>query len=175
MVDSTYRNYSPFFQMYLTPFNEIVVGNYQGIPGNYHLIHQPDSAGLACQFEKEGLNVPGSFDNICLPNIVNLQLGALAGSGCDTVTDIKYTLPDVVQEIRLFPNPASDVVFLETRGYGTGGTLEVADATGRMIYTNADFDETTVIKVKDWPAGVYFWRLQQGQKNTGYGKLPVQH
>ncbi|HRG90436.1 MAG TPA: T9SS type A sorting domain-containing protein, partial [Chitinophagales bacterium] len=175
MKDSTYQNNDPFFLLNLTPFNEIVIGNYQGTPGNYHLIHQPDSGGLVCQFEKEALEIPGSWDNIALPNIVNLQLGALPGSGCDTITSIVYTSSEVETEIRVFPNPCSDLIFIETKGYGTGGVLEITDATGRTQYMNASFDETTVIKVNNWPAGVYFWQLQQGQKKTGYGKLLVQH
>src|SRR4051812_20533462 len=118
MKDSTYQNDDPFFLMNRTPFNEIVVGNYQGTPGNYHLIHQPDSAGLTCQFEKESLNVPGSWDNICLPNIVNLHLGVLQGSGCDTITDVQFLLPQVELAVSVFPNPAADLVFLETNGYG---------------------------------------------------------
>ena len=80
--------------MFISPHNKIIVSNYQGIPVSpYCIINNPDSAGLACNFQKEALSIPSALTYRTLPNIVNLKLGALVGSGCDTITAIPAFTP----------------------------------------------------------------------------------
>lgn len=176
-VDSTYKNSSPFFTMFISPHDKIIVSNYQGAPinCNLHTIEAPDSAGLACNFQKESLAIPGALTSYTLPNIVDLKLDALPA--CDTI--IWDAIPEHVnteeKQIRIFPNPADERVFIETQGYGTGGTLQITDALGRSVYINQHFDETTAIRVSNWQSGVYYWHLSQEQRVIGNGKLVVKH
>ncbi len=179
-VDSTYKNSSPFYSLFITPHNKIIIANYQGLPAfcNYHTIESPDLPGAACNFQKESLFIPSSYSNYTLPNVVNLKLGALSGSACDTiVTTTGPQAPDggLKNQIRVFPNLATDVVFIETSGYGPGGELEVTNALGQRCYYYPNFDETTAIKTRDWPSGPYFWRITRKGQITGQGKLLVQH
>ncbi len=178
--DSTYRNSDPFFSMFLTPHNKIMVSNFQGGPAycGYHVIESPDSGGAACDFRKESIVVPGAISSYTLPNIINLKLEAFTGSVCDTLNDTLINalfapLPE--QYIRVFPNPANDKVFIETSGYGPGGELEVTNALGQRCYYYPNFDETTAIKTRDWPSGPYFWHITRKGQITGQGKLLVQH
>ncbi len=179
-TDSTYRNSDPFFSMFLTPHNKIIVSNYQGLPAycGYHTIEYPDSVGFACGFQKESIVVPSALSSNTLPNIINLQLGALVSSACDTLSDTLISAlfaPLHEQYIGVFPNPANDKVFIETSGYGPGGELEVTNALGQRFYYYPNFDETTAIKTRDWPSGTYFWRITRKGQIIGQGKLLVQH
>ncbi len=179
-IDSTYKNDAPFYSIFITPHKKIIIANFQGVPifCNYHTIESPDLPGAACNFQKESLFIPSSYSNYTLPNIVNLKLGALSGSACDTiVTTTGPQIPEggLKNQIRVFPNPAADVVFIETSGYGPGGELEVTNALGQRCYYYPNFDETTAIKTRDWPSGTYFWHITRKGQITGQGKLLVQH
>ncbi len=177
--DSTYRNSSPFFTPFVTPHNKIMICNYQGGPAfcNLHTIEAPDSVGLTCNFQKNSLFIPSAYSNTTLPNVINLKLGALPRSTCDTVTAIANMEP-VTQDIfsvKVFPNPSANLVFIESTHKEAVGGLIVTDALGRMQYSNNTFEQATVVKVKDWQNGIYFWSITTTTGKNFYGKFIVQH
>ncbi|MCX6198766.1 MAG: T9SS type A sorting domain-containing protein [Bacteroidetes bacterium] len=178
MNDSTYQNDEPFFTMALSPQNEIFICNKQGFYYNssFHIIHEPDSGGLACNFEKEALPVLGCWDNTTLPNLVNLKLGADTGSLCDTIVnaiDNRLQITDS-SEIQVFPNPANEVVYVEEHKLKSKGELEMFDAMGRRVYVNEHFDEATVVNVKWWVNGLYFYSLKTKEREQR-GKFIVEN
>ncbi len=175
IVDSTYTNPDPFFNLFVTPTNKIMVSNFQGLPGAYHIIHHPDSAGLACQFQKEALDIPGCWDNVTLPNVVNFGLGKIAGGACDTILGIGALPEKEAFAVKVFPNPATELVYIETADYYHIATLEIIDALGQTVYRNPNFDGATAISVSAWVNGVYFWRLEGKNTPRLSGKLLVQH
>ena len=79
------------------------------VPVNTHLsvINNPDSLGLACSFVGLGQYLNGYRTYLGLPNDVNLALGPLSGSVCDTLSvglgEIKDDIP-----IQVFPNPSTE-------------------------------------------------------------------
>ncbi len=175
--DTSYSNTEPFFLSALSPQNKIIVSNLQGGVGSpYHVIESPDSGGLACGFMKEVIAIPGSYDNNCLPNVVNLKLGAMVGSGCDTITtDIRHETQDNRQmQMQVFPNPANEVLYIEEHELKSKGTLEIYDAMGRRVYVNKGFDEATGVRVKEWGEGLYFYSLKTKAKDYS-GKFIVYH
>lgn len=177
-VDSTYKNISPFFLLALTPHNTIMVSNYQGvIPfSHFHIIQYPDSAGIACHFQKESFEIPGSYDNIALPNLPNLKLGADTGSLCDT---LRMGVPPSGDKaglgVRCFPNPASDKVFIEVSdNLHYLGEITITDNLGRITYQNKNYDGAAVINVQQWTNGMYFYKLKTKSYEHA-GKFIVQH
>ncbi len=74
----------------------------------------------------------------------------------------------------IFPNPASDQVFIES-ATTTQGELSIADELGRVLYTNPHFDGATAIKVNNWMNGIYFYRLRTSTNEQRSGKIVVQH
>ncbi|MBK7341972.1 MAG: hypothetical protein IPJ06_01965 [Saprospiraceae bacterium] len=65
-----------------------------------HVIHQPDSLGMACQVENDAIRTPALY-RLNMPIFPNFRLGRSIGSFCDTIyrDQHAYTL-------KAFPNPA---------------------------------------------------------------------
>ena len=72
-----------FFMNQLAPDNKIYLGTFNGNKA-LHYIDQPDAPGLACNVVQHGLQLPTY--NVSIPNFPNYDLGALEGSGCDTLS-----------------------------------------------------------------------------------------
>jgi len=72
-----------FDNMLLAPDGKIYIGGADSI--SYHIIHEPDSLGLACDFEQGGLVFPLAYPNPWFPYFPNYRLGALEGSECDSI------------------------------------------------------------------------------------------
>lgn len=180
--DSTYKNSLPHFTLALTPHNNILVSNRQGLPAfcNYHEIKYPDSAGTACRFQKESFYVPSSYSNYTLPNLANIKLGAITGSPCDTIISaIEYwsAKNSKEQTVLVFPNPANKIIYLELdNNRYFKGELSVADNTGKIIYINNNYDGAAVINVQHWANGIYFYSITgNDDKHNYFGKFVVQH
>ena len=110
-----------------------------------------------------------------LPNIVNLKLGALVGSGCDTITAIPaFTPPSGVGGLRAFPNPANEWFFVELPNADTEMELTVFNLTGQLI-TKKHFVTNTALNAKEWQNGFYQWSVTENAKPVAHGKFVVQH
>ncbi len=72
----------PFEAQYLAPNGKIIISNWDGGNPNFHVIEQPDSAGLACDFRKSSLFLPTVNSASSIANMINYDLGKL--QGCDT-------------------------------------------------------------------------------------------
>lgn len=167
-----------FNQMHLAPNGKIYIANYQGFTYALHVINEPDSAGLACGFVKWGLPIPANSASQT-SNMVHYRMGALAGSGCDTITTA--TSPNLSEgeeqrQIQVFPNPASDVVSVELSNYNLYNPQQqfyLYNSQGELVkqialpYLSAQF------KVNDLPSGVYHWRVAVKGQNKFTGKLEV--
>ncbi len=55
-----------------------------------HVIKQPDSLGITCDFVQGGLELPK--DSYTIPTFPNYDLGALPGSPCERCTQISRHL-----------------------------------------------------------------------------------
>jgi len=73
--------------------------------------------------------------------------------------------------IELYPNPASDHVFVRADYDGDGsGFIRVYDLTGALIFETNVTSEETRISLKDVPNGVYLVRYKETTS-----KISVQH
>ena len=89
---------STFHTMLLGPDHKIYVGT--PTDGHFiHVIHDPNKKGLACDFEQRGLEWP-TYKHRSIPNFPYYRMGALEGSGCDTlgidngpIANFSYSVP----------------------------------------------------------------------------------
>ncbi len=78
----------------------------------FHVIDQPDSAGLACNLIQHAILFPHL--NATIPNFPNYDLGRLQGSPCDTLlwTGSPPAPEGGEMSLRVNPNPASNSFYI---------------------------------------------------------------
>lgn len=87
----------------------------------------------------------------------------------NSTTSGRWTNSDL---LRIFPNPASQVVRIETEEYS--GELILQDAMGRIVFRKTTEGFSTEFSVETLPQGLYqvlFW----SDRGTQYGTLVIQH
>ncbi|MEZ5030697.1 MAG: T9SS type A sorting domain-containing protein [Saprospiraceae bacterium] len=123
-----------------------------------HIIHQPDSLGLACQVENDAIRTPALY-RLNTPVFPNYRLGRAVGQYCDTLyrDPFAYTL-------KASPNPATDIlnVTLQTP-LQTGPEVRFSfyDLLGRPVcQTLQAIDrfsdvQTWAVQTSSLPTGIY--------------------
>jgi hypothetical protein len=155
------------------------------VPGNdtraIHVIHNPDEAGAACNFEQRGLETP-TYHGATVPNFPNFRLGALGEpvSPCAGYVVSSGEAPaynGALPLLSVFPNPAAQYLrLLPNRPEAAGGHWALYDALGRRVRTAQCGEVSTAaeVPVYDLPAGVYFWELRAADgRRLGSGKVAV--
>lgn len=156
--------YKFYFQL-LGPDGKIYITNYQSA-AYLHVIDNPDAQGTACNVIQGGLQLP-VLNTFVLPNAVNYSLGPVAGSVCDTLTAIsEHSQNLVISNLSPNPNHGEFTVnyFLPN---GKKGTLEIFNATGKMVYQMALPNHTYMqdISIRTLPAGIYLLRIRSHDKS----------
>ena len=62
----------------------------------------------------------------------------------------------------VYPNPAQSW-FVAKLPLAETGLLQLGDASGRVLYSQANAGGDTRVEIQDWPAGVYWLRWQSAQ------------
>ena len=70
-------------------------------------------------------------------------------------------------EVKMYPNPTQDLVWIEVPVKALGERLEWRDITGKLIFTTILSDVYDCINVAHLPRGSYF--IQYGDPSTGAG------
>lgn len=168
-----------FFQAMLAPNGKIyfTAGSSNNV---LHVIHNPDSSGVACNVEQHGVQLPAITD-FRIPNFANYRLYDLSGSPCDTLgidTPVAAKEPknDGEPPITLIPNPASESLTLR---FDTpeSGRIGIADMTGKIWLTGSKTTRKTIFEtnVRHLPAGVYIVSFRSDAGRPVARKLVVQH
>lgn len=152
----------------LAPNGKIYLSTYNGGISAFHVIHQPDSFGLACNFVPFGQQV-NTISTTSLPNMPNYRLGKLAGSLCDTIVSGMEELK-INNTVKIYPNPASNFAVVSLKEYAPDIMLTVLDVTGKKIHSQPMYLEAG-IDISSWSAGVYFVRVESKEKLIGVSKL----
>jgi hypothetical protein len=129
----TVGNYTNFWLMYLAANGKIYITS-SAFTIDLHVINTPDSAGIACDVQQHSFRLPcySVRGGIYHPNY---YLGALTGSGCDT---LGLTVPEMNHHFnfRVYPNPVNTNQI--TIGYqllnSHVGTFEIFDITGKLLF-----------------------------------------
>lgn len=71
--------------------------------------------------------------------------------------------------VKLYPNPASDLIAIEFNDWSGKGAFEVVDLQGRLVYSDQTKDENYQLSVSNWEAGHYFYQYisQSGRQEIG--------
>jgi hypothetical protein len=144
-----------FWQMQLAPNGKI----YTVPPSTdrLHVIENPDSAGLACNFRQHAIITP-RYNSLLLPNFPHFRTPALAPGACDTTG---VAVLSVVKEmIKIYPNPTSNYLNIEAVNAALINTVEVFNLAGqKLIEFNNKESQYTQIEVGHLHAGLYICRV----------------
>ncbi len=139
----------------------------------YHIIHNPDEPGLACNVEQRGLVLP-TPSGASIPYFPNYRLGPIDNPGlpCSPVVATQQpTLPEPT--CSAWPNPASEQLHFSLTG-GSIRRIALTDAYGRVLreLRLSGASEQYTMPLAGLPGGLYFWVLE-GDSGGGSGKVVV--
>ena len=124
-------------------------------------IDSPNVKGTGCSYNPYSIYLGSKRCYFGLPNNPDYELGALVGSGCDTITGISHLNPPKEDLINIYPNPAKDFVFIKC----TGSIIyEITDVAGKQ-YKQGNFDlegnAVVSINIEELMQGVYIVKATQ--------------
>ncbi|MBE7510781.1 MAG: T9SS type A sorting domain-containing protein [Bacteroidia bacterium] len=126
-------------------------------PDNMYLatIDSPDVKGVGCSYNPYSFYLGGKRCYFGLPNNPDYELGALAGSGCDTLTNLTPDPTPLERGVRIFPNPAKDFIFIR----GTGITsIEIRNIAGVVLKKqtfNYQGEVIVSVSLQNYSQGIY--------------------
>lgn len=128
-------------------------------PVNTHLsvINEPDSFGLTCNYVGLGQYLNGFRTYGALPNDVNLALGPLAGSICDTLSVGLSEMKDDIP-IQAFPNPSTGNFTVNIKQDAIpkeGFAYSIYSIQGQLIQEGLFKARTTLINLSAFESGMY--------------------
>ena len=147
--------------MQLAPNGKIYISCWDGGSYKIHVINQPDSMGMTCDFQLFGQPVLSANSNN-LPYFPNFRLGALAGSGCDTINGIQNIAAAYPAFASVTPNPATDhAEIIYYTGSTTSDQAMLYDVNGRLVWSTTVSGSAGNINmnVSPLPAGIYMVRF----------------
>lgn len=128
----------------------------------YHIIHNPDEPGMACNFEQRGMVFPEP-SGASIPYFPNYRLGPIdnPGSPCSETVSVSSPIAGPVEGFRVYPNPASEYVELEYRFVSEkpGRQLLLFDVYGKEVSSTVIPDAVgrKTLRVGDLPSGIYHY------------------
>ena len=149
---------------------------------NLSVINQPDSLGLACDFQPFSFYLGGARTYYGLPNNPNYELGAWVGSPCDTLSTGLTPNPSPGERgawMQAWYNPEWDMIHVNaSKLQGKKGVLRLLDIEGRIVFEKpAEVVSggyfTTEIYMNDLSSGVYVVHLVTDRETLSFkvGKL----
>ena len=125
-------------------------------PENMYLgvINNPNVKGVGCNFNNFGFYLGGKRTYWGLPNNPDYELGALQGSGCDTITNLAPELCCSNLLLKIFPNPANETITIKFNNKNVAD-YTVFDTHGRKAQ-QGKINDNNSISVKQLPQGMYF-------------------
>jgi hypothetical protein len=148
--------------------------------GVVHIIHSPDLKGDLCQFEESAIDLP-CYAMEDIPHFPNYRLYDLPGSPCDTlgINDPNVATEEVeadAQEVTLYPNPATNMLYLSLPGYTKSEVrYSITDPAGRKVAVGVSpvFREQASVVVEDLAEGMYFMSVTLDDRRMVCRKLVI--
>jgi Secretion system C-terminal sorting domain len=158
----SFGNYEVYFFLpQLAPDGKIYF-NCAGSGTWLHTIENPDMGGDVCDVHIGTVALP-HWTFRTMPNFPNFRLGALRGSVCDTLgieegVDTLASSPNPYQVggIRVFPNPASDILNIEIPSYSVPLYYKLYDVLGREMQNGVLQNQ---LSLKNLQNGIYFFHI----------------
>jgi hypothetical protein len=131
----------------------------------FHVINNPDSPGLNCNFSQRAFQLP--YRNLAnsIPNNPNYRLGPLYGSECYTGVDNQEpSLPPIIQ---VYPNPAVDHLTVDIGASTQNEPIQLLvfnSLAEKMETTQAGrFQAIVTLDVSSYPPGMYYGMLKNSK------------
>ena len=78
---------------------------------------------------------------------------------------------EIISELSVFPNPATDLLNVDLKGFEGNVTIEIFDFSGKRIYFQKTGEISTAeIKVSQFVQGVYLLRVNDAAGNSSTTK-----
>ncbi|MBX2892455.1 MAG: T9SS type A sorting domain-containing protein [Saprospiraceae bacterium] len=145
----------------------------------YHVIHNPDEPGLACNVQQRGLPLP-TRSGSSMPSFPNYRLGPLDNPGVPCTATVSAPPPPATEKntVQVWPNPATDEFTLsyslpQARGESR---LILTDLYGRVVHETRlqGASGRVAVRTDGWAAGVYFFSIASNEVGLSSGKIIVQ-
>ena len=145
-----------FYLSALAPDNKIYISSTSSHKF-LHVIHEPDSLGLACNLEQRGLALP-SYNFATIPNFPHYRISR---EECDTTSNtIETELPN--RAITLYPNPVQGELWVNFQEIGNQiAHLKIFDLLGRLVYQGEIIQPLSRIDLSKLRPGNYIYSIQQ--------------
>ncbi|MBK6731147.1 MAG: T9SS type A sorting domain-containing protein [Bacteroidetes bacterium] len=137
---------------FTTPYGEIPNEIYNVKTMNLCVINNPNELGLACDVDTNTIYLGGERTLAGLPNMPNYNLGALAGSGCDTLTSVIQSIEN--NHIQFYPNPAYEYIIISGE-INPNDIIKIYSADGRVVLHEKINTTNTKVHISKLPSGVY--------------------
>ena len=139
-----------------------------------HVIDHPDSAGLACGFRQHGVQLL-SYNAFTMPHYPNYYLGAMVGSGCDTITSYQSAVING-QGVYVYPNPTNGKAsFVFSSKIESNCRITIFNSLGQKVNTYSLFEntETFDFNTQSLARGMYYYKVN-GLSTSLSGKFIVE-
>jgi hypothetical protein len=164
-----------FFMMQLAPDNKIYI-NIPNHPSSYlHVIDQPDSLGVACNVLQHHVELP-IRNAFSIPNMPNFRLGALEGSPCDSIISSVETPKEVLDEIKIYPNPTENILHLDFPNPLTEvAQFTLFDNIGQAVFGKKiqQGEVSQTFYLEELPKGIYFYKIESDEREWQSGKVVI--
>jgi hypothetical protein len=143
----------------------------------YHIIHNPDEQGFACNVEQRGLVLP-TPSGASIPYFPNYRLGPIDNPGlpCSPIVATNEPGISLRDDVRVWPNPASSQVsFAFSSSFHGKKSLRLFDMFGHLmkeVYISVNSEDFT-LSVNDITPGLYFWEISCENGLSKRGRLIV--
>ncbi len=127
-------------------------------PENMYLgvINNPNVKGVGCNFNNFGFYLGGKRTYWGLPNNPDYELGALAGSGCDTLSALKQDPEVAKNNLFVYPNPAKDFVTITfLKAVRTTFNLRLFNVLNKEVYRQNFVQQKVTVPIANLAKGIY--------------------
>lgn len=131
-----------------------------------HVINDPDSFGLACNYQRYGLNLPNCRNYLGLPNNPDYSLGKWIGSICDTLTVGLNENNDDNTPFKIYSNPFNSNVTIEPSKFlHQDYTLQIFNLNGKLVFESSYNNNISQnLQTTNWLTGVYIFVFNVNEK-----------
>jgi hypothetical protein len=164
-----------FYRMQLAPDNKIYISSQWGGKRYLHVIDQPDSLGMACNVLQREILLP-TLHHSSMPYMPNFRLGALEGSPCDSIISSVETPKEVLDEIKIYPNPTENILHLDfPNPLKEVAQFTLFDNIGQAVFgkkiKRGEVSQTFYLE--ELPKGIYFYKIETDERQWQSGKVVV--
>jgi len=163
IVAQHYGGTNYFFRNRLGPDGKMYMVSWGG-KLSLNVMNSPDEGDTLCDFVQDQLQLV-SYHGTTLPDFPNYRLGPIAGSVCDSLTNITEFTNEEAFNVSVWPNPNNgtfEVSYLLESN--REGIITITDILGKIVYNDklSQFSIRRTFQLSGLKSGVYELTVQSG-------------